>query len=322
MSTLSQTRYFEPIPFPLFARDPVAFAKALGTSFRETGFAVISEHSVDQAVIDRATAAAKAFFALPEETKRSYYSDALAGQRGYTPFGTENAKGKAEADLKEFWHTGRALSADMPAAEGMLPTPKVADVADFDAATRALYDALDTMGQDLLRAIAIDLGLEREWFTPRVETGNSVLRLLHYPPQLTPPPAGSVRAGAHEDINTITLLLGAEEAGLQVKHRSGEWLSVNPPAGSLVVNVGDMLQRLTNHVLPSTTHRVVNPDPERARFGRYSMPFFLHFASDVLIKTLPQCISADRPDAYPQPITAHEYLVERLIEIGLLKPKA
>ena len=150
-----------------------------------------------------------------------------------------------------------------------------------------------------------------------VQDGNSILRMLHYPPQTEPPPEGSVRAGAHEDINVITLLLGAEEGGLEVLHRNGQWLGVNPPAGSLVVNVGDMLQRLTNHVLPSTTHRVVNPKPERSRFPRYSTPFFLHFNPDYEIKTLPSCISADRPNRYPEPLKAQDFLEIRLKEIGL-----
>ena len=173
------------------------------------------------------------------------------------------------------------------------------------------------MGHALLRAIAIHLELEEDWFTPRVREGNSILRLLHYPAQETPPPPGSVRAAAHEDINVITLLLGAEEAGLEVKHRSGEWLAVNPPAGALVINVGDMLQRLTNGVLPSTTHRVVNPSIARAAHPRYSTPFFLHFAPEILIDPLESCIKPG--EEAMTAITAHDYLMERLREIGLVK---
>ncbi|MEL6257789.1 MAG: 2OG-Fe(II) oxygenase family protein, partial [Pseudomonadota bacterium] len=261
----------------------------------------------------------KAFFELPDATKRSYFDPEGGGQRGYTPFGQENAKGRDQADLKEFWHTGRDAGPRSPFADVMPPTPSVAEIPTFDAATRNLFDALDAMGAELLQAVALDLGLDEDWFIPNVAQGNSILRLLHYPPQLDPPPAGSVRAGAHEDINVITLLLGAEEAGLQVQHRSGTWLSVNPPPGALVVNVGDMLQRLTNNVLPSTTHRVMNPVPERARFPRYSTPFFLHFAPDVLIDSLPGCVGPDRPNLYPSPITAQDYLMERLREIGLVK---
>ena len=169
----------------------------------------------------------------------------------------------------------------------------------------------------MLSAIARHLGLAPDWFDPAVRDGNSVLRLLHYPP--IPADAPGVRAGAHEDINLITLLLGAEEAGLELLERDGRWLPVKPPEGAMVVNVGDMLQRLTNHKLPSTTHRVVNPPPERRGHSRYSMPFFLHPAPDFLIETLPATINAEHPDRYPTPITAHDYLHERLVQIGLVK---
>jgi len=316
---LAETDLFTPLDYARMDTDPGGFARDLGQSFRETGFAVIENHGLDQSVIDGAEAAARAFFALPDDIKRAYHDPQGGGQRGYTPFGQENAKGRAAVDQKEFWHTGRAAPEGSGLETVMPETPSVREVAGFDSASRALFHALDRMGQDLLRAVAIDLGLAEDWFTPRVAAGNSILRLLHYPPQLAPPPEGSVRAGAHEDINVITLLLGAEEAGLQAKHRSGEWLDINPPAGSLVINVGDMLQRLTNHVLPSTTHRVLNPSPERARFGRYSMPFFLHFAPDVEIATLPACVSAENPNRYPEPITAQDYLMERLREIGLVR---
>ena len=316
---LAETDLFTPLDYARMGTDPGGFARDLGQSFRETGFAVIENHGLDQSVIDGAEAAARAFFALPDEVKRAYHDPKGGGQRGYTPFGQENAKGRAAVDQKEFWHTGRAAPEGSGLEAFMPPTPSVSEVADFDRAARALFDALNRMGQDLLRAVAIDLDLPEDWFTPRVAAGNSILRLLHYPPQTSPPPEGSVRAGAHEDINVITLLLGAEEAGLQARHRSGEWLDINPPAGSLVINVGDMLQRLTNNVLPSTTHRVLNPSPERARFGRFSMPFFLHFAPDVLIETLPGCVSAENPNRFPEPITAQDYLMERLREIGLVK---
>jgi len=267
-------------------------------------------------VIDRAIDASKSFFELPADTKEKYHDAAGGRQRGYTPFGTENAKGAKAADLKEFWHTGRDLAADSPYRATMKQTPPVTEVDAFDEATRAFYQTMDEFGAHLLRAVALHLGLPETWFDDKVDSGNSILRLLHYPPQENPPPKGTVRAGAHEDINVITLLLGAEEAGLQALHRSGEWLDVNPPAGSLVINCGDMLQRLTGGVLPSTTHRVLNPAPERARFPRYSTPFFLHFNQDVLIEALPQCL-AEGGKAEPA-ITAQEYLMERLREIGLV----
>lgn len=262
-------------------------------------------------MIDEAIAKTKTFFALPNSAKAAYYTPEEGGRRGYTPFGTESAKGQTVADLKEFWHTGPA------AVPGSTDDPIVSEVDGFNAATRALFDGLNAMGQSLLQAVATYLGLEETWFTPRVANGDSILRLLHYPAQDSPPPAGSVRAAAHEDINVITLLLGAEEAGLEVQHTSGKWLGVNPPPGALVVNIGDMLHRLTNGELPSTTHRVVNPSAERAAHPRYSTPFFLHFASDVLITPLETCI-APGDDALPA-ITAGDYLTERLREIGLIK---
>jgi isopenicillin N synthase-like dioxygenase len=293
----------QPVSFRLYARDFDGFARALGESFERYGFAVVADHGLDPAVVAAAAASAKAFFALPEPVKRRYRIAGGAGQRGYTPFGVETAKGEAHADLKEFWHTGRAGNVWPEEIDG------------FHSAVGGLYAAFDSLGQRLLAAVACRLGLAREHFTDAVADGESILRLLHYPPTTEPGPA--IRAGAHEDINAITLLLGAEEAGLELLDRNGRWLAVNPEPGSLVVNIGDMLQRLTNHRLPSTTHRVVNPAPDRAGVARYSMPFFLHFAPDYLIETLPGCVRAEAPDRYPQPITARAYLAERLAEINL-----
>ncbi len=185
----------------------------------------------------------------------------------------------------------------------------------FEPATQGLFQALDQLGQQVLRAIARYLGLADDAFVDPTHDGNSVLRLLHYPPVSADAPG--VRAGAHEDINAITLLLGAEEAGLELLDRDGRWLPINPPPGSVVCNIGDMLQRMTNHVLPSTTHRVVNPAPERRGVARYSTPFFLHFRPDYLIETLPSCVGAERPNRYLEPITADAYLRQRLREIRL-----
>ncbi len=311
------TDFFTPIPFALFSQDKKAFGDALCRSFRETGFAVIEGHTVEQRVIDTNLAAAKAFFALPDDVKAKYDGASGGGQRGYTAFGTENAKGKKQADQKEFWHTGRDLPANSPYRETMADTPSVPEVENFDVATRGLFNGLDEMGRKILEGVALHLGLPERWFDPTVNFGNSILRLLHYPPQMTPPPEGSVRAGAHEDINVITLLLGAEEAGLQALHRSGKWLDVNPPAGALVINCGDMLQRLTGGILPSTTHRVLNPSAERAKFPRYSTPFFLHFNQDFMIEALPGCIAEGGTEE--PPISAQDYLMERLREIGLVR---
>jgi isopenicillin N synthase-like dioxygenase len=311
------TSLFEPISYSLWKQDPKAFAERLGQSFRETGFAVIKDHPIDQGVIDRGVDAGKQFFALPDATKRSYFIPGGGGQRAYTPFATEVAKGAKAKDLKEFWHVGREIPRDHKYADIMGANLYVSEVADWKENTNAMFSALDNFGLEILAAIAMHLRLKPDFFNETVDHGNSILRLLHYPPQLEPPPEGSVRAGAHEDINVITLLLGAEEGGLEVLHRNGQWLPVNPPPGSLVVNIGDMLQRLTNHVLPSTTHRVVNPKPERSRFPRYSTPFFLHFNPDYEIQTLPSCISPERPNRYPEPLTSQDFLEIRLKEIGL-----
>ena len=299
------------------ARDPEAFAQAFGRSFQRFGFAVIADHGIPQDLIDRAWAETEKLFALPDDEKRGYFVEGGGGARGYTPFKTEIAKDAKHVDLKEFWHVGRELPEGHRFAGEMAPNIWPARPEAFRDTFVELFAAFDTAGDKLLSAIARYLGLAPDWFDHAVKDGNSVLRLLHYPP--IPADAEGVRAGAHEDINLITLLLGAEEAGLELLDRDGRWLPVKPPEGALVVNVGDMLQRLTNHVLPSTTHRVVNPPPERRGHSRYSMPFFLHPAPDFLIKTLPGTITADNPDRYPTPITAHDYLHERLVEIGLIK---
>ena len=311
------TSLFEPISYTLWKQDPKAFAERLGQSFRETGFAVINDHPISQEVIDKGVGAGKKFFALPEETKRSYFIPGGGGQRAYTPFATEVAKGAKAKDLKEFWHVAREIPRDHKYADLMGANLYVKEVPGWKEATNAMFNALDDFGRDILAAIAMHLKLPTNFFDDKVQEGNSILRLLHYPPQTEPPPEGSVRAGAHEDINVITLLLGAEEGGLEVLHRNGQWLPVNPPPGSLVVNIGDMLQRLTNNVLPSTTHRVVNPKPERSRFPRYSTPFFLHFNPDYEITTLPGCITPERPNKYPEPLKAQDFLEIRLKEIGL-----
>ncbi|MGE3474220.1 MAG: isopenicillin N synthase family dioxygenase [Rhodospirillaceae bacterium] len=296
-------------------KDLAGFAAALGGSFTRTGFAVISDHGIPQGVIDRAFGVAQRFFTMPDDVKRRYCVPDGAGQRGYTPFGIETAKGAARADLKEFWHVGRNLPAGHRLAPNMLANLVVTEVPEFNAATYRLFEAMDALGLRILRGVAVYLGLAADFFMDKVASGNSILRLLHYPPMESG--AVGVRAGAHEDINVITLLLGAEEAGLQLLGRDGAWRDIDPPPGCVVVNVGDMLQRLTNHVLPSTTHRVVNPKPERAGFSRYSLPFFQHFTSDFTIDVLPGCIRADRPSRYPRAITADAYLRERLSEIKL-----
>jgi isopenicillin N synthase-like dioxygenase len=294
----------------LASSDADALGQQLGDSFQTYGFATVVDHGLDPALVARAWALTRQLFDSGELEKMKGYDPAIAGQRGYTPFKTEIAKGADHHDLKEFWHVGR----DSP---NMLPNIWP-DLPGFKDAFQSLYAEMDRVGARILSSIALYLGLTADWFDAAIKDGNSILRLLHYPP-IDGDADGCIRAGAHEDINLITLLLGAEEAGLQILRPDGSWMDVSPPQGGLAVNVGDMLQRLTNHVLPSTTHRVVNPTGDRSKYSRYSMPFFLHLRSDFAIKTLPGCVGADNPDRYPEPILADDYLRERLIEIGLLK---
>ncbi len=305
---MTKTAAIAPIPLGLVEADLAAAAARFGDSFRRTGFALVSDHGVSDALLADANAAIRRVFALPAALKRKSHVAGGAGQRGYTPFGIETAKGAAHHDLKEFWHVGRELPAGHRYADVMPANVWPDAVPEFRTAMLALFMALESAGGRVLRAIAAHLGKAPDFFVDPVRDGNSILRLLHYPP--VPAEADGIRAGAHEDINVITLLLGAEEAGLQLMGRDGEWLTVAVPPGSMVVNVGDMLQRQTGGVLPSTTHRVVNPPPERRHLPRFSTPFFLHYRPDWLIE--PFVAHPDMP-----PITAHDFLLQRLAEIKL-----
>ncbi|WP_438729591.1 isopenicillin N synthase family dioxygenase [Parasphingorhabdus sp. DH2-15] len=306
------------LPILSLAQPADEFAQAIGKSFQQTGFALVTDHGLDPDLVSRGWAMTQAFFAQDEAEKRLYADKVVGNQRGYIPFGREIAKDAKVHDLKEFWHVGRDVAPNDPDAATMPPNIWPDAPQGFRGTLSALYAALDQVGATILSRIALYLGLADDWFDGAIHNGNSILRLLHYPP-IIDAPEGAIRAGAHEDINLITLLLGAEEAGLQLLTRENEWIDASPPEGALVINVGDMLQRLTNHHLPSTTHRVINPASERSRHSRYSMPFFLHLRSDFPIKTLDQCISADNPNRYPEPILADDYLHERLVEIGLIK---
>lgn len=294
------------------------FTDRIGRAWREFGFVGIRDHGIADETIERGYAVFKRFFALPEAVKQGYRLPDQGGARGYTGFGIEQAKDHNVPDLKEFWHVGRDIEVDNPFPEILLPNLWPSEVPEFRAAALALYRALDQLGAHLLSAIALDLGLESDWFADKIDLGNSILRPIHYPP-IADAPEGAVRAARHEDINLITLLIGSKEQGLEILTRDERWVPVSTLPGTIVVNVGDMLQRLTNHVYQSTTHRVVNPPGDAARQPRHSIPFFLHPNPDFVIETLPQCISADRPNRYPEPITSHGYLVERLRQIGLLK---
>jgi isopenicillin N synthase-like dioxygenase len=293
------------------------FAQEISAAYEEFGFVIIENHGIDKQLIDRCLECFRRFFALPDAEKLRYRIPGGGGARGYTPFGVETAKGARHHDLKEFWHVGRELPPGHPFTQLMAPNIWVDDIPGFRESTLGLYAAFDALGLRLLSAIARSVALPADYFDDKVNLGNSVLRVIQYPP-MPPEPTPSVRAGAHEDINVITLLLGAEEPGLEVLSRKGEWLPINPAPGTLVCNVGDMLERLTNGHLRSTTHRVVNPPHERASNARYSLPFFLHFNPDFLIKTLPQYIDAQHPDQFPEPINAHDFLQQRLREIKLI----
>jgi isopenicillin N synthase-like dioxygenase len=295
-----------------------AFVADLGDALRSYGFVGIREHGLDDALIARGYAVLKQFFALPSEVKAAYHIPGGGGARGYTAFGVETAKDAEIADLKEFWHVGRELPADSEWAGTLAPNLWPTEVEGFRETLAGLYAALDGLGNRMLRAIALHLGLDQHWFADKVDHGNSILRPIHYPPLAGALGAdGAVRAAAHGDINLITLLVGSGEPGLQIRSRAGAWIPVSTIEGVVVCNVGDMLERLTNHVLPSTIHQVVNPpEPWRSQ-PRYSIPFFLHPNSEFMIETLPECISEANPNRYPQGINADEFLQQRLREIKL-----
>ena len=296
--------------------DRAALVAELGQAYREFGFCCISGHGIPASLIDGAYAAFERFFALPDAVKRRYHVKGGGGARGYTPFMVETAKDSEHPDLKEFWHIGREISRDSPYAQVMPENLWPEEVPEFRELGYALFQALDQLGSRVLRALALHIGLSEHYFDDKTQFGNSVLRPIHYPP-ITQTEVPNERAGAHEDINLITLLVGASAEGLQVLTRQGEWLPVTTRGDAIVVNIGDMLQRLTNHVYPSTSHRVVNPPGPNARQPRYSVPFFLHPNPDFLIDVLPSTVSADNPSRYPEPITAQGYLEERLREIKL-----
>ena len=298
------------------AADRDAFVAELGAAYREWGFAGIRGHGIPQALVDEAYDAFRRFFALPDEVKRKYHVPGGGGARGYTPFMVETAKDSRYPDLKEFWHVGREIPRDSRHAADMPPNLWPDEVPGFREAGYGLHGALDALGSQVLSALALHIGLAAGWFADKTDSGNSILRPIHYPP-ITSREVPNVRAGAHEDINLITLLVGASAAGLEVKSKQGEWVPFTSDADTIVVNIGDMLQRLTNHVYPSTTHRVVNPPGDAARQPRYSVPYFLHPNPDFVIDVLPGCVSADNPSRYPEPITAQGYLLERLREIKL-----
>ena len=298
-------------------RQRANFVKKLGNAFHEVGFVGIVNHGIPKSLIDDFYNEAKAFFALSVGTKRQYEIPQLAGQRGYTSFGKEHAKHSNVADLKEFFQIGQEV-ADGDANQDEYPdNVHIAEKPLFTALGMQLYRAFEETGGHLLRAIAIHLNLGENYFDDKIKDGNSILRAIHYPP-IREEPKSAIRAEQHEDINLITLLVGASAGGLQLLTKENEWKEIVPEKDEIVINVGDMLQRLTNNYLKSTTHRVVNPPREHWHLPRLSIPFFLHPISKMPLNCLPQTVNTAHPLAY-SPITAGEYLNERLREIGLKK---
>ena len=292
------------------------FVDDLGKAFEEVGFVSIVNHGIDDLLIDKLYSSVKGFFGMELDAKSKYEIAGLAGQRGYTSFGKESAKGSDTPDLKEFWQQGQYVDA----AENEENYPDNIDVDELPEFNESLFKAyrqFEVAGGKLLEAIAIYLNLAPNYFEDKCHLGNSILRCIHYPP-IKKEPKSAVRAESHEDINLITLLVGASAEGLQVLTKQDEWLPINSGPGQIVVNVGDMLQRLTNNKLRSTTHRVVNPPREMWNTSRFSIPFFLHPKSSMRLDCLDNCVSDSKPMAY-EPISAGEYLTERLVELGLLK---
>jgi len=300
------------------AEERKQFSNDIGKAFNQTGFVTITNHGLSKELIDRLYDQVKTLFALPDAIKQQYEIPGLAGQRGYTGKGKETAKGFKTPDLKEFWQIGQTVTDDETLKAQYPDNVTVNELPEFNPTTIEVYKKLETAGKHLLRAIAVYLELPENYFDDKVHNGNSILRTLHYFPITDPEsvPDDAVRAGAHEDINLITLLIGASADGLELLTRDNTWFPVKAYGEDLVVNVGDMLQRLTNNKLKSTTHRVVNPPRELMKFSRFSVPFFLHPKSGMDLTSLDSCIDEQHPKLYTD-ITAGEYLDERLREIGL-----
>lgn len=293
------------------------FVNEIGKAYEEIGFVALKNHFLSDQLVEELYKEVKAFFDLPLEVKEKYEIEGLAGQRGYISFGKEHAKGKKEGDLKEFFHFGQEPTADANLTEEYPPNVHVEELKDFNHIGMEAYRMLEKTGIYVLRALALYIGIDEHYFDHWASNGNSILRPIHYPP-ITEEPKGAVRAGAHGDINLITLLMGASTGGLQVRRKDGEWIDAIPQEDELVINVGDMLERHTNNKLRSTIHRVVNPPKEQWSTPRYSIPFFMHPRSEMPLNCLEECVDAEHPKAYPD-ITAGEFLHQRLVEIGLKK---
>ncbi len=299
------------------ARRKKAFVEELGKAFEDVGFVAVKNHGISGELIQELYKDVQQFFSLPSEKKKNFEKPELAGQRGYTSFGKEHAKGSDAPDLKEFFQYGQIVPPNHKLKPEYPDNVEVDEVEGFDETFFKAYRAFEKSGKYLLQAIALYLGLDENYFDDFVEEGNSIVRAIHYPP-ITNEPKSAIRAEQHEDINLITLLVGASADGLQILTKNNEWVAVTSLPDQIVVNVGDMLQRLTNNKLKSTTHRVVNPPRELWHTSRFSIPFFLHPKSSMNLTALESCIDEQHEKAYDG-ITAGEYLDERLKEIGLKK---
>jgi isopenicillin N synthase-like dioxygenase len=296
------------------------FVQDLGAAFNKIGFVAIKNHGLSDELVAQLYDIYKEFFRLPDEVKYQYEIGGIAGQRGYTGKGKEHAKGRSTGDLKEFYHVGQNVTDNDPIRQEYPDNVFAAELPDMQVVSLEAYQTLETAGKNILRAIALYLGLDENYFDAKVHNGNSILRAIHYYPIENPDevPADAVRAAEHGDINLITLLMGASAEGLQILRKDGVWIPVTALPEQIVVNVGDMLERLTNNKLKSTIHRVVNPPREKMGNSRYSIPFFMHPRSEMDLTCLPACIDAEHPKQYPD-ITAGDFLNQRLAEIGLKK---
>ena len=293
------------------------FVNEIGTAYENIGFVSLRSHFLNDALVSNLYKEVKAFFALDLSKKKQYEIEGLSGQRGYVSFGKEHAKGKKEGDLKEFWHFGQEPSEDANLTEVYPENVQVDELPNFNATGMKAYRMLEKTGIYVLRALALYIGVDEFYFDHWASNGNSILRPIHYPP-ITKEPEGAVRAGAHGDINLITLLMGASSGGLQVLRKDGVWIDAIPQEDELVINVGDMLERHTNNKLRSTIHRVVNPPKEQWDSPRFSIPFFMHPRGDMDLSCMDLCIDEQHPKSFDD-IMAGDFLIQRLIEIGHLK---
>lgn len=296
------------------------FVLDLGQAYNNIGFVAIKGHGLSESLRKELYETIESFFKLPEEIKRKYENEALAGQRGYIGKGKEHAKGRSTGDLKEFYHVGQIVEGEDSIAADYPDNIWPEEITDFQRVTSQVYKLLEATGKEMLRAIALYLELPETYFEDKVKNGNSILRPIHYYPIENPDdvPEDAVRAAEHGDINLITLLMGASADGLQVLRKDGKWIPITALPDQLIVNVGDMLARLTNDKLKSTIHRVVNPPREMMNTSRYSIPFFMHPRSEMNLTCLDSCIDKDHPKKY-EDMSAGQFLKQRLEEIGLLK---